>query len=50
MTAVTNLSNGELYSEWNSLVWLLQRGYRLTPAQKARMDEIEIEASSRPAE
>lgn len=47
---VKNLTNGQLYDEWNEACWARLRGQKISAEYQMRLNAIETELSIRPAE
>lgn len=50
LTEVKNLTNGQLYDEWNEACWARLRGENISAEYQSRLNEIEGELYRRPAE
>lgn len=48
--AIKNLTNGQLYDEWNESCWARLRGETIGSERQTRLDAIEAELSARPTE
>jgi len=49
-TEVKDLTNGQLYDEWNEACWARRAGEVFSPEYEARLGEMEAQLTLRPAE